>query len=30
MSWALSCLQLKQFYNEIELITDSEGGYIVS
>ncbi|WP_276855556.1 DUF6734 family protein [Bacteroides fluxus] len=25
MSWALSCLQLKQFYDEIELITDSEG-----
>ena len=25
MSWALSCLQLKQFYDEIELVTDSEG-----
>lgn len=22
MSWALSCLQLKQFYDEIELVTD--------
>lgn len=25
MSWGLSCLQLKQFYDEVELITDSEG-----
>ena len=25
MSWALSCLQLKHFYDEIELVTDSEG-----
>lgn len=25
MSWALSCLQLKQFYDEVELVTDSEG-----
>ena len=25
MSWELSCLQLKQFYDEIELVTDSEG-----
>jgi len=25
MSWALSCLQLRQFYNEVELVTDSAG-----
>lgn len=25
MSWALSCLQLHQFYDNIELITDSKG-----
>jgi hypothetical protein len=25
MSWALSCLKLRQFYPEVELITDSEG-----
>lgn len=29
MSWALSCLQLKQFYNEIELVTDSEGAELL-
>ena len=25
MSWALSCLQLRKFYDEVELVTDSEG-----
>lgn len=25
MSWALSCLQLRKYYDEIELITDKEG-----
>ena len=25
MSWALSCLQLNKFYNNVELITDSRG-----
>lgn len=25
MSWALSCLQLKQFYPDVELYTDAEG-----
>lgn len=25
MSWALSCLTLKRFYNEVELITDKKG-----
>lgn len=25
MSWALSCLQLNKFYNNIELVTDSRG-----
>ena len=25
MSWALSCLQLKEYYNNVELITDASG-----
>ncbi|MCI1683929.1 MAG: hypothetical protein LKI39_15455 [Bacteroides sp.] len=29
MSWALSCLQLKQFYDEVELVTDSEGAELL-
>lgn len=29
MSWALSCLQLKQFYDEVELVTDSEGANLL-
>lgn len=29
MSWALSCLQLKKFYSNIELITDSIGKKIL-
>lgn len=29
MSWALSCLQLKQSYDEVELVTDSEGAELL-
>jgi len=29
MSWALSCLQLKKFYKEIELVTDKKGKQIL-
>lgn len=29
MSWAFSCLQLKQFYNEVELITNAKGKEIL-
>lgn len=29
MSWALSCLQLRQFYDEVELYTDSLGKHIL-
>ena len=30
MSWALSCLQLKKLFGNIELITDTKGKYILS
>lgn len=29
MSWALSCLQLKQSYDKVELVTDSEGAELL-
>ena len=29
MSWALSCLQLRQFYDEVELVTDSQGAELL-
>lgn len=29
MSWALSCLQLTRYYDEVELVTDSLGKYLL-
>lgn len=29
MSWALSCLQLRKFYDNVELVTDSEGAELL-
>lgn len=28
-SWALSCLQLKEFYTDVELVTDSKGKHLL-